>query len=130
MKNIRLERINSEIQKAISYILDNELRDPQINGLISVCSVQTTPDLAYSYVYISCIGAKDKEEVLNRIKGAGGFIRGELSKRVKLRITPRLEFRLDNSEEYADKINNILKTITYSTPADDEQDKDDNGGNN
>ena len=115
MKSVRIDRINSELQKAISYIIDNEIRDPQIDAIISVSGVDTTPNLAYARVYITSIGATPSEEVLNRIKGAAGFIRGEVSKRVKLRITPRLEFKLDTSEEYSSKIESILKNITYST---------------
>ena len=94
MKNIRIERINSEIQKIVSQIIDTELRDPQIDAIISVNQVDTTPDLAYSKVYISSIGKTPKEEVVARLKGAGGFIRGQLSKRINLRIIPRLEFIL------------------------------------
>lgn len=125
MKNIRIERINSEIQKIVSQIIDTELRDPQIDAIISVNQVDTTPDLAYSKVYISSIGKTPKEEVVARLKGAGGFIRGQLSKRINLRITPRLEFILDTSEEYASKIDKILKTIKYSTSSEDSEDKND-----
>ncbi len=125
MKNIRIERINSEIQKIVSQIIDTELRDPQIDAIISVNQVDTTPDLAYSKVYISSIGKTPKEEVVARLKGAGGFIRGQLSKRINLRITPRLEFILDTSEEYASKIDKILKTIKYSTSPEDSEDKND-----
>ncbi len=123
MKNVRLERINSEMQKVIAYIIDNELRDPQLDAIISVSGVDVTPNLAYARVYITSIGNTPSEEVLARIKGAAGFIRGELSKRVKLRITPRLEFKLDTSEEYSSKIEGILKDITYATPAEDEDDE-------
>ena len=122
MKSVRIDRINSELQKAISHIIDNELRDPQINAIISVSEVETTPDLSYARVYITSIGNTPKEEVLNRIKGAAGFIRGKLSKAVKLRITPRLEFLIDSSKEYATKIDDILSKITYSTQPDEEDD--------
>jgi len=115
MKSVRVERINSEIQKAISHIIDNDIRDPQIDAIISVCSVETTPDLSYCRVYITSIGTTPIDEVVNRIKGAAGFIRGRLSKMIKLRITPRLEFMKDNSIEYSSKIDNILKGITYTT---------------
>ena len=115
MKSVRVERINAEIQKAISHIIDNEVRDPQIDAIISVSSVETTPDLSYCRVYITSIGTTPADEVLNRIKGAAGFIRGRLSKAIKLRITPRLEFLKDESVEYASNIENILKNITYST---------------
>lgn len=115
MKSVRIERINSELQKAIAHIIDNDLRDPQIDAMVSVSSVETTPDLSYARVYITSMGTTQEDEVLARIKGAAGFIRGKLSKSVKLRITPRLEFMMDNSERYSEKINNILKNITYST---------------
>ena len=115
MKSVRIERINSEIQKAISHIIDNEIRDPQIDAIISVSNVETTPDLSYCRVFITSIGSTPSKEVLDRIKGAAGFIRGKLSKMVKLRITPRLEFLKDESVEYASNIESILKNITYST---------------
>ena len=123
MKSVRVERINSEIQKAIQHIIDNDLRDPQINAIISVNSVDTTPDLSYARIYISSIGKTPQDEVLARIKGAAGFIRGKLSKTVKLRITPHLEFLKDNSMEYSNKIEGILKTIKYTTPADEDDEQ-------
>ena len=115
MKSVRIERINSEIQKAVSHIIDNEIRDPQIDAMISVSDVQTTPDLSHSRIFITSIGSTNSDEVLNRIKGAAGFIRGKLSKMIKLRITPRLEFMKDESVEFASNIESILKNITYST---------------
>ncbi len=123
MKSVRIERINSEIQKAISYILDNDIRDPQIDAIISVSSVETTPDLSYCRVFITSIGNTPTDEVVARIKGAAGFIRGKLSKMIKLRITPRLEFIKDESVEYASNIENILKNITYSTQEDEEDEQ-------
>ncbi len=122
MRSVRLERINSELQKVINYIIDQELRDPQIDAMISVTNVDTTPDLAYARVYISSIGKTPTDEVVARIKGAGGFIRGEVSKKIKLRITPRLEFIKDSSLEYGNKIDDILKTIKYSTEEDNNND--------
>lgn len=119
MKNVRLERINSEIKKTLAHIIDTELRDPQIDAMVSVSDVEITPDLAEAKVFITSIGKTSKEEVLSRIKGAGGFLRGKLSKQIKLRVTPRLNFYLDNSMEYSNKIENILKNITYSTKPDD-----------
>ena len=115
MKSVRVERINGEIQKAISHIIDNEIRDPQIDAIISVSNVETTPDLSYCRVFITSIGRTPLDEVVNRIKGAAGFIRGRLSKMIKLRITPRLDFAKDNSLEYSSKIDNILKDIKYTT---------------
>lgn len=118
MKSVRMERINSEIQKEVAYIINNRLRDPQIDTIISVSKVDVTPDLAEAKIFLTSFGATPTNEIVARIKGAGSFIRGELTKRIKLRITPRLVFFEDDSMEYASKIDNILNTITYSTEAD------------
>lgn len=120
MKSVRMERINSELRNVIAYVIDNELRDPQINAMVSVCSVEVTPDLGYARVYITSMGETPPEEVLARIKGAGGFIRREVSRKINLRITPRLEFMLDTTSAYSARIEDVLKNITYSTKADDD----------
>ena len=96
MKNNRLERVNAEIQRELAQIINNDLRDPQITSMIGISSVDVAPDLANARVYLSVYGG-DAQDTLNRIKGAGSFIRGRLSQKIRLRITPRLDFYLDNS---------------------------------
>jgi len=119
MKNNRLERVNSELNKVLAHIIDNDLRDPQINAIIGVARVETTPDLANAKVFLTVYGEQDKQDVLNRIKGAGSFIRSRLAPKVKMRIIPHLDFYLDNSVEYGSKIDNILSKIKYTTNPDD-----------
>lgn len=119
MKNNRLERVNSEIQKELADIIDHDLRDPQITAIIGVSRVETTPDLANAKVFLSCYGEQDKHDVLNRIKGAGSFIRKKLAPRIKLRIIPHLDFYLDEVEDYGRNIDEILSKIKYTTSPDD-----------
>lgn len=121
MKNNRLERVNSEIQKEVALIINNELRDPQITSMIGVSEVDVAPDLANAKVYLSVYGG-DAQDTLNRIKGAGSFIRGRLAKKIRLRIVPRLDFYLDNSLTYGQKIDDLLSNITYTTNPDDQFD--------
>ena len=121
MKGNRLERVNAEIQRELALIINNELRDPQITSMIGVSSVDVAPDLANAKVYISVYGG-DAQDTLNRVKGAGSFIRGRLSQKIRLRITPRLDFYLDNSLTYGQKIDELLGNITYSTNPDDQFD--------
>ncbi len=118
MKGNRLERVNAEIKREVALIINNELRDPQITSIISVSEVDVAPDLSSAKVFISVFGG-DSEDTLNRVKGAGSFIRGRLSQKIKLRITPRLEFMLDRSQEYGQKIDSMLNNITYTTNPDD-----------
>lgn len=119
MKNNRLERVNSEIQKELALIINNELRDPQITSMIGVSAVDVAPDLANAKVFLSVYGG-NAEDTLNRIKGAGSFIRGRLSQKIRLRITPRLDFYLDNSQIYGQKIDELLSNIKYTTNPDDQ----------
>ncbi len=121
MKSNRLERVNSEIQKEVALIINNELRDPQITSMIGVSEVDVAPDLANAKVYLSVYGG-DAQDTLNRIKGAGSFIRGRLAKKIRLRIVPRLDFYLDNSLTYGQKIDDLLSNITYTTNPDDQFD--------
>ncbi len=114
MKENRLDRVNSEIKKELSAIMLTELRNPKIDTIYSITSVETTPDLAISTVYISVLDSAKEKDILKEIVSAGSYLRGLLAKRIKLRVTPRLIFKLDNSEKYASKIDNILKNITYS----------------
>ena len=118
MKGNRLERVNAELKREVALIINNELRDPQITSIISVSEVDVAPDLSSAKVFISVFGG-DSEDTLNRIKGAGSFIWGRLSQKIRLRITPRLEFMLDKSQEYGQKIDSMLNNITYTTNPDD-----------
>ena len=95
--NKKLERINEELKRTLSNIINYELKDPKITGIISVTDVKTTPDLKYSRVYVSILNAKNKKATLARLKKSSGFIRSEVAKEINLRLTPELVFLLDES---------------------------------
>ena len=107
----RILRVNSEIQKAISYIISNELKNPLIKGLITVTKVDTTTDLDQSKIYISIFDESTREEVFNQIKHSAGFIRRELARTVDLRKVPFLTFYLDTSYDYGQKIEETISKI-------------------
>ena len=112
---MRILKINSEIEKAISEIITYELKNPAITGIISVTKVDTTNDLEYCKVYISIFTPNgDKEDVFNQIKHSAGFIRKELCNKVDLRKVPYLTFYLDDSFEYGNKIESKLDEIEKS----------------
>lgn len=108
----RIEKVNSLIKRCLSEIISNELSDPRLDGmLISVASVNTAPDLKYAKVYLSVFGPKDSKEVLEIVKSAGGYIKKLLAPKLDLRNTPALDFALDNSSEYSQKINKIISNL-------------------
>ena len=107
----RMNKVDEEIKREISKIIDQDLKNPNITGLISVTKVKTSPDLKMARIYISILNSKNKKNTLQGLKNASGFIRTELSKRIILRYTPELIFEIDDSMEYGAKIDNILKEI-------------------
>ena len=110
----RLNRVNEELREAISKIIDQELQDPNLTGMISVSSVKTTPDFRYARVFVTMIGCKSQKENLAILKKSSGFIRSLIAKRVNLRITPELVFEFDESIEYGERIDKILKDMHLS----------------
>ena len=107
----RLGRVNEELKKEISQVINYELKNPDVTGMISVTKVKVTPDLKYAKVYVSIMGSKNLKDTMKGLKNASGYIRTELAKRINLRNTPEIIFEIDDSIEYGAKIDNILKEI-------------------
>lgn len=107
----RMSKVDEELKREISKIIDLDLKNPNITGLISVTKVKTSSDLRSAKVYISILNSKSKKNTMQGLKNATGFIRTEIAKRVNLRYTPELTFELDDTMEYGAKIDSILKEI-------------------
>ena len=107
----RMDRVNEELKKEISSVIDLKLKNPNITGIISVTKVKTSPDLKFARVYISILNSKSKKNTLEGLKNASGFIRSEIARNVNLRYTPELVFEIDDTMEYGAKIENILSEI-------------------
>jgi ribosome-binding factor A len=113
MANYRRGRINEEMQREVAKIL-REVKDPRVSkAFISVTGAEVTPDLKFAKIYYSAYNA-DKKEVKAGLRAASGFIRGQISKNLNLRITPELTFVEDGSIEYGAKISKILEGITFT----------------
>lgn len=111
--NTRMIRINDEIQRELSVLIRSEVKDPRIGTLTSVIRTETTSDLKFCKVYVSVLGDKEeKENVMKGLKNAGGYLRHMLAERVNLRNTPELIFKLDESVEYAVRMNAIINEIS------------------
>ena len=107
----RMDRVNEELKKEISTLINFKLKNPNITGIISVTKVKTTSDLKQARVYISLLNCKSKKNTLEGLKNASGFIRSEIAKNVNLRYTPELIFEIDESIEYGSRIEEILNQI-------------------
>lgn len=107
----RMDKVNETLRKEISLIIDQDLKNPNITGMISVTKVKTSPDLKSAKIYISLLNSKSKKNTIEGLKNASGYIRSEIAKRVNLRYTPELIFEIDETIEYGSRIENILKEI-------------------
>lgn len=108
----RMNKIDEELKREISNIINYELNNPKATGIISVTKVRVTPDLRYARVYISMINEKNKKATLAALKKSSGYIRSEVAKKINLRITPELVFELDDSLEYGARMDEIIKEIS------------------
>ena len=106
--SIKNERINSNMQKEISYIIANEVKNPNVK-FVTVTAVDVTSDLSYAKVYFTTLDSKIETE--KALKSAKGFIRKSLADRIELRHIPELEFIYDESIEYGKRIEEKIKEI-------------------
>ena len=113
--SIKNTRINGEVQKELSVIIQNEIKDPRIAPMTSVVAVEVAPDLITCKAYISVLGNEEAaQNTLAGLKSAEGYIRRQLARTVNLRNTPEIRFILDQSIEYGvtmtKLIDDVLKT--------------------
>ena len=99
--SIKNTRINSEVQKELSIIIRQEIKDPRIDMMTTVTDVIVATDLKTCKVFISVLGdEKAKTDTIAGLRSAEGYIRKQLARTLNMRNTPTLTFMLDNSIEY------------------------------
>jgi ribosome-binding factor A len=111
----RSERVAEEIRNEVSLMLAGELKDPRLATAVNVTEVRLTPDLRTVRVYIQ-IAAEEpaRSAALEGLHSASGYIRHELVERLQLRRAPEVLFRIDESEEYGQHIDELLRKARHS----------------
>lgn len=113
--SIKNTRVNEEVMRELSRILQGEIKDPRIHSMTSVAGVEVAPDLKTCKVYISVLGDKAaQQDTIAGLKSASGFIRSRLAKTLNLRNTPEIRFILDQSIEYAINMSKKIDALTWS----------------
>jgi ribosome-binding factor A len=110
----RNERLNGEFQKEIYEIISRRLKNPLVTEMFSILRVDCSRDLSYAKVFVS-VYSKDenkKKITFDAIKADAKKIRFELAKVIRARTVPELNFVLDDSMEYGDKMDKLLKSIS------------------
>ncbi len=108
MRYKRSLRVQELLLEEISKLLTHGLKDPRI-GFVTVTRIELSDNLKHARVMVSILGdEQQKEDSLEGLNSAKGFIRGQLGRSLHMRYVPELEFKLDESAEYAEKITKIM----------------------
>ena len=121
----RVERIEEEVKKVVSKVIDRDLKDPRLNGIISVTKVDVSRDLKYCKIYVSMLGVADQKEAMDALKSSAGFVRREIGANIRMHSTPEVKFEFDDSIEYGNKIQKIINDLDIKPVEEDGEEKGD-----
>jgi ribosome-binding factor A len=109
--SMRANRVAEQMKKELGGIIGQKLKDPRI-GFVTVTDVEVTGDLQQATIFISVLGSEsEKEDTLKGLNKAKGFIRTEIGQRIRLRITPEINFEFDESVAYGNRIDSLLRQV-------------------
>ncbi|AIF51746.1 MULTISPECIES: 30S ribosome-binding factor RbfA [unclassified Pelosinus] len=111
MGQLRVEKVQEFIKQEISKIILTELKDPRV-GFATITQVEATADLRSAKIYVSLMGNDEqKAETWKGLQSALGYMRSEIGKRIRMRITPELSLHIDESLNYSAHIQELLIKI-------------------
>lgn len=93
----RTQRLGDQIQREVASLIRTEIKDPRL-GMVTVSAVKVSPDMGYADIYVTVMGStldEKPDESIAVLNAAAGFLRGEVGRAIKTRITPRLRFHYD-----------------------------------
>lgn len=128
----RTQRIGDQIQRELAILIRQELKDPRL-GMVTVSAVKVSPDMGYADIYVTVMGSSldDKpDESIKVLNAAAGFLRGEVGRAIRTRVTPRLRFHYD---EVTARGNRMASLINEAVRVDQERARergDDDGSEN
>ncbi len=110
---LRNERVRKTLMKEIADIIQKEIKDTRISGIISITDVEMSHDNSFAKVYYSVFAPEDKkEQTIHALEENKSKIRYEVGKRIRLRVTPDLRFIPDDSLERGTKVTDLINKIS------------------
>lgn len=111
MPSYRVERTAEDLRFQLGNLL-RELKDPRINGMLSIVKLDLSSDLSFCKVYVSSLeGIESAKEAVKGLKSAAGYIRREIGSRLHLRHVPSFQFVADDSIEHSAEISKLIKEL-------------------
>ena len=104
----RSERVGRQIQKELAdLLLSGVVKDPRL-GMITIQEVRVSRDLAYASIFFTLFDSSDRVEQEKLLNESAGFLRHEIGRRMKLRVTPALKFQYDESIEHGARLSDLI----------------------
>jgi ribosome-binding factor A len=112
MEYQRADRVADLILEVVAELLRKEIRDPRVKS-VTLTAVKVSKDLRHARVYFNLLGGRSEErrEVLSGLTSASGFIRSKVAKQLQMRYAPSIEFTYDDTEDEAQRIDELLKHV-------------------
>ena len=107
---LRPQKVADLIQRELSDLLRRDVRDPRV-GMVTITSVDVSPDFSHAKVLFTCLDPAHVKEVLQGLQRASGFLRSQLARRMKLYATPELRFEYDESIERGDRLHRLIDSV-------------------
>ena len=117
----RSQRMAEQVRRELSELVRDELKDPRVNW-VSFTAVKLSKDLGHAVVYFSVMDNEQSEQTAEALNKAAGFLRRELSRRIRARVTPSLKFIHDTSLERGSSMEALIAQARASDPDTEEQD--------
>jgi ribosome-binding factor A len=111
----RLRRVADQIQRELSDLIRNELKDPRV-GMVTITGVEMSPDLTHAKVFFTSLVDGAQTEALEGLRRSAGFLRSNLGRRIKIQTTPELHFEYDASIAEGVRLSNLIDQAIQSTP--------------
>mgnify|MGYP002509084552 CR=1 FL=1 len=125
--SVKNTRVNGEVHRVLAEIIRSEIKDPRINPMTTVLSVEVAPDLKTCKAWISVLGNEESQkDTLAGLRSAEGYIKNQLARKINLRNTPEIRFIIDQSIEYGVTMSKLIDDVNR---ADDEKHVNDEGEN-
>lgn len=110
--SVKNTRVNGEVHRVLAEIIRSEIKDPRINPMTSVVSVEVAPDLKTCKAWISVLGNEESQkDTLAGLRSAEGYIKNQLAKKINLRNTPEIRFIIDQSIEYGVSMSKLIDDV-------------------
>jgi ribosome-binding factor A len=113
----RQARLGSLIEQIVSELLQRQIKDPRVHGLVSVTRAEVSQDISHAKIFVSVMGTEEeRRETMRALEHASGFVRSRLGNELTIRHVPEVQFVLDRSIEQGDHVLAILDKLDIPPP--------------